>query len=188
MNRLGLPATQPALPLRQVLHEGDQRVYRGHQQGQLIYFHNPWPHLRILADEAGTKITTANCLHYSKSRAIPLDHLTDGTTGMSGKLPKVDGTSSTRFPEHPNLHWQRIDPYWHSRETLGSSGTSSDEATSAPPEDQFGQMPFWRQTSILPGIYPNSRGHQTGQGQTESNQECWTTQGQQGNLVLHGTV
>jgi len=103
-DRSGLPATQPALPHRQVLHEGDQRMYRGHRQGQLVHFHNTRSHLWILADEAGTRITTANRLHHSKSRTIPLDHLTDGTTRMSGKLPKIDGTSSTRIAKHPHLH------------------------------------------------------------------------------------
>jgi hypothetical protein len=100
----GLPTTQPALPHRQVLHEGDQQMYRGYQQSQLIHFHDTRFNFRILANETGTRITTANRLHHSEPRTVSLDYLTNGTTRMPGKLPKVDGTSSTRIAKHPHLH------------------------------------------------------------------------------------
>jgi hypothetical protein len=103
-DRSRLPVTQPALPHRQVLHERDQRMYRGHRQGQFVHFHHSRPHIRVLENEAGPGIATTNCLHHSKSGAISLDNLTDGTTRVSSKLPKVDGTSSMRIAEHTDLH------------------------------------------------------------------------------------
>jgi hypothetical protein len=39
-----------------------------------------------------------------ESQPIPLDHFTHGITRMSGKLPKADGTSSTRIATHAHLH------------------------------------------------------------------------------------
>jgi len=59
---------------------------------------------------------------------------------------------------------------------LRGPGTSSDEVTSAPPKNQYGQMSILRPTSLLPRIHFNSRRNQTRRSQAESNQECETTQ------------
>ena len=103
-DRTRLPVTQPALPHRQVLDERDQRVYWGHQTGQFLHFYNSRSHFWIMANEAGPRITTTDRLHHSKPRTISLDHLTHWITRMPGKLPEVDGTSSTRIATHPGLH------------------------------------------------------------------------------------
>jgi len=79
-------------------------MYRGYRQSQLVHFHDTRSNFRILANQTGTRITTANCLHHSKPSTVSLDHLSDGTTRMPGKLPKVDGTSPTRIAKHPHLH------------------------------------------------------------------------------------
>jgi hypothetical protein len=124
LNCAGLQVAQPALPHWQVLHEGNQRVFRGHRTSQLIHFHNSRSHLRILANEAGPRITTTYCLHHSKPRTIPLDNLTDGTTRVPGKLPEVDGTGSTRIAKHPDMKktlWpvlNQINYWWYFGYTL----------------------------------------------------------------------
>ncbi len=59
-DRAGLPATQSALPHRQILHEGDQRMHRGHRAGQLVHLYHSGSHLQILANETGSRVTTPN--------------------------------------------------------------------------------------------------------------------------------
>jgi hypothetical protein len=139
-------------------------VYQGHWTGQLVHFHNPRPHLRILANEAGTGITTTDSIHHSKSRTISLDNLTNGITRMPSKLPEVNGTSSKRITKiliyiddvliHTDTHEKHLEALEQVLMTL----------TPAPPEDQLGQMPLRQQTSLLSRIYPNSRRHQTRRG------------------------
>jgi hypothetical protein len=72
------------------------------------------------------------------------------------------------FHPHPHIHRRRADSHRHPRKTLGGSGAGPPEATSTSPENQPGQMPVWQPTSLLPGIYPNSRRNQTRRGQAEN--------------------
>ncbi len=65
-DRSRLPATQPALSHQQILHEGDQRMHRGHRQSKFVHFHDTGLKFGILADETGTRITTPNGIHHSK--------------------------------------------------------------------------------------------------------------------------
>ncbi len=99
-----LPAAQPALPHRQVLHEGDQRMHRGHRASKLVHLHYSGSHFRILANEIGSRIATPNRLHHPQPRTFPLDHLAHGPTRMPGELSEVNGASSTRIEPHPHLH------------------------------------------------------------------------------------
>ena len=103
-DRTGLPAAKSALPHRQIFHEGNQRMHRGHRTSQLVHIHHPGSHLRILANETGSGIATINGFHDPKPGSIPLDHLTHGVTRVPGKLPKTDGTSPTRIEPHPHIH------------------------------------------------------------------------------------
>ena len=95
LDHTGFPAAKSALPHRQILHEGNQRMHWGHRTGQLVHIHHPGSHLRVLANEAGSGIATVNGFHDPKPGSIPLDHLTHGVTRVPGKLPKTDGTSPT---------------------------------------------------------------------------------------------
>ena len=100
----GLPAAQPALPHRQIFHEGNQRMHRGHRTSQLLHIYHSGSHLWILANETGSRIATINGFHDPKPGSIPLDHLAHGVTRVSSKFPKANGTSSTRIEPHPHLH------------------------------------------------------------------------------------
>jgi hypothetical protein len=100
----GLPATQSALPHQQVLHEGDQRMHRGHRASKLIHLHHSGSHFQILANETGSRIATPNRFYHPELRSISLDHLTHGPTRMPSELSEVNGTSSTRIEPHPHLH------------------------------------------------------------------------------------
>jgi hypothetical protein len=132
-------------------------MHRGHRASKLIHLHHSGSHFQILANETGPRIATPNCFYHPKPRTISLDHLTHGPTRMPSELSEVNGTSSMRIEPHPHLHRRRADPHRHTRETLGGPGTGTPEVTSAPPEDQPGQMPVRRLTSLIPRIYPNSR-------------------------------
>ena len=103
-DRARLPAVKSALPHRQIFNEGDQRMHRGHRTSQLVHIYHFGSHLRILANEIGSGITTFNGLHDPKPGSIPLDHLAHGVTRVSSKFPKANGTSSTRIEPHPHLH------------------------------------------------------------------------------------
>jgi len=131
-------------------------MHRGHRASQLVHLHHSGSHLRILANEIGSRIATPNRFYYPEPRTISLDHLTHGPARLPSELSEVNGTSSTRIEPHPHLHRRRADPHRHTRKTLGGSGTSTPETTSASPENQPGQMFVRRPTSFLPGIHPNS--------------------------------
>ena len=103
-DRAGLPAAQSALPHRQIFHGGNQRMHWGHRTSQLVHIHHSGSHLRILADETGSGIAASDGFHNSEQGSIPLDHLTHGVTRLPRKLPKTDGTSSTRIEPHPHIH------------------------------------------------------------------------------------
>ncbi len=146
-DRSRLLAAQPALSHQQILHEGDQQMHRGHRQSKFVHFHCTGLNFWILANETGTRITTPKSIHHSKQRTHPLDHVTHGTTGLPGKLPKTNGTSTSGITEHPHLHRRCADPHGHSRKAPGGSGTSTNEVASAPPKNQPGQMPLQQQTN-----------------------------------------
>jgi len=103
-DRARLPAAQSALPHRQVFHEGNQRMHRGHRPSQLVHIHHSGSHFRILANETGSRIATLDGFHDPEPGTIPLDHLTHGVTRLPCKFPEVDGTSSTRIEPHPHIH------------------------------------------------------------------------------------
>ncbi len=145
-------------------------MHRGHRAGQLVHLHHSGSHFRILANETGSRIATPNCFYHSEPRTISLDHLTHGPTRLPSELSEVNGTSSTRIKQHPHIHRWRADPHRHTRETLGGPGAGTPEARSASPENQPGQMSIRQSTSLLPGIYPNSRRNQTRRGQAENKQ------------------
>ena len=155
-DRTRLPAAQPALPHRQIFHEGNQRMHRGHRTSQLFHIYHSGSHLRILANETGPRIAASDGFHHSEPGPISLDHLTHGVTRLPRKFPKTDGTSSTRVEPHPHIHQRRADPHRHTRATLRSAGASFTTATSASPQNQPGQMSIRRSTSLLPGIHLNS--------------------------------
>ncbi len=113
-----LLATQPAFPHRQVLHEGDQRMYRQHRKSQLLHLLNTRPNLKILADETGRTIATLDSLYHSGMRPVPLDHLTHGSTLMSSKLSMVNRTSTARFTKRIDSHQWRANPHQHLEKNL----------------------------------------------------------------------
>ncbi len=75
-------------------------MHRGHWQSKFIYLHDTGLNLWILADETGTRITAPDSIHHYKQRTILLDHVTYGATGLPGKLPKTNGTSTLGITEH----------------------------------------------------------------------------------------
>jgi len=92
LDRTRLQVAQPALTHRQILHEISECI------GDI--------------GRANSSISTTLDLTSvfwqmkldPESQPIPLDHFTHGITRMSGKLPKADGTSSTRIATHAHLH------------------------------------------------------------------------------------
>jgi hypothetical protein len=102
-------------------------MHRKHQHSQVVHFQDTGFNLGILANEAGPRITTSNSFYHSKQRTVPLDHPTDGTTRIPGKLPKADGTGPLGITEHPHQHRQCADPYRRSRKTPRSPGASTYE-------------------------------------------------------------
>ena len=100
----GLLATQSALTHRQVLHEGDQRMHRGHRTTQLVHLHHSGSHFRILANETGSRIATNNRFYHSEPRTISLDHLTHGPTRLPSKLSEVNGNSCERPFQCHSVH------------------------------------------------------------------------------------
>ncbi len=84
-----LPATQSALPHRQILHEGDQRMHRGHRASQLVHLHHSGSHFQILANETGSRIATPNHFYHSEPGTISLDHLPHGLTSFQRLMEQV---------------------------------------------------------------------------------------------------
>jgi len=103
-NRTRLPTTESTLTHRQILHEGNQQVYQGHRQSQLINFLYAGPHVGILANEIRRRIAACNSFHHTRTRTVSLDHVTDGFTRMPSKFPKAHGTSVTRNTKCFDLH------------------------------------------------------------------------------------
>jgi hypothetical protein len=93
-------------------------MHRGHRASQLVHLYHSGSHLRILANETGSRITTPNRFYDPEPRTIPLDHLTHGSTGLPSELSEVDGTSSTRIKPHPHIHRLRTDPHRHNEKHL----------------------------------------------------------------------
>jgi hypothetical protein len=75
-------------------------MHRGHRASQLVDLHHSGSHLRILANETGSRIATLNRLHNPEPRTIPLDHLAHGLTRLPRELSEVNGTSSSRIKPH----------------------------------------------------------------------------------------
>jgi len=86
-----LQRTEPECPHRQVLHEGDHRMHRQHWKSRLHHFYDIGSHIRILADAIGRGFTEADSLHHPRQGPVPLDHVTHGTTTVSGQLPTTHG-------------------------------------------------------------------------------------------------
>jgi hypothetical protein len=83
-------------------------MHCGHWPGQIQYFFHTWPHLQFLANEAGRKISTPDHFHDSRKGTIPLDHVSNGTSGLSGLIRMAHGRSLMKHLQCHCLHQQPV--------------------------------------------------------------------------------
>ncbi len=162
----GLPEAEPELPYWQVFHERNYWVHPGHWQSQFKDFLHIGSNFRILANEVGGAITAAHSFYHTRKRAVPLDHVIDGATGLPSLFPMPDGRGAKEHSECDHVHWWLAGALWHSRETLRHTGASPYQTRAELPQDQLGQMHFWKQGGLLPGAHPDPRRYQTWKEQT----------------------
>jgi hypothetical protein len=94
-----LQRAKPDLPHRQIFHEEDHRMPQRHWTGQFQNLLHFGSHFWILSNE-----TEHHGIHDSRQGTIPLDHVTNGTTGVSGKFSTSHGRSTLKPPERDHLH------------------------------------------------------------------------------------
>jgi len=182
-NRTRLLTTESTLTHRQILHEGNQQVYQGHRQSQLINFLYAGPHVGILANEIRRRITACNSFHHTRTRTVSLDHVTDGFTRMPSKFPKAHGTSVTRNTKCFDLHGWCTSAHWHSWMAPGGTRTITHEAT---PKSR--NMLTWGSASVIPRVHPNATRHQKWHSKIKSHKNLRNPTWRQIHSLLRGTV
>jgi len=175
MDHARFQRTEPKFSHWQILDERNHRMHWWYWPGQLHHLHNARSDIRILADAIGLGFTKTDNIHHSQQRPVPLDHLSNGLTGLPCQLPKSDGRSSLWHTEHTGVHQRSTSAHRHAREAPWSTGASSSQATQKSLEDKPGEMRLWKQGSFLSQFYTYAWWNQTRKEQAQGHQGCQTT-------------